>query len=196
MKTNRAYNEFKTVTAAILLLLITIAGGCDDMIRDNLLILEDVAEFNFTIDTGEANYSEMESVNLQSIIDDLDSDVEDVRFYNITLQVTNTYSTPISTGISGSLRVKASNENQYRTLVNFTDLTLEDFQTERSIFSDELEGISVVSNGVDFLMGLYGQRPAPTLDFNVRGSINRAGGGDNVKFDFIARVYSQFETDP
>ena len=197
MKVKKSHKKIGTVIAATFLSLIIITGACDELIRDNLLILEDVAEFVFTVDTGEVNYSEMESVNLQSIIDDLDSDVEDVRFYNITIQVTNTYNTPVATSISGSLRIKASNDNQYRTLVNFTDLTLEEFQTERSIFSDELDGITVVSNGVDFLMDLYGRRPAPTLDFNVQGSIDRvSGGGGNVEFDFTARVYSQFETDP
>jgi hypothetical protein len=195
-KKNRVYNMRSKLTAALIILTLVVTASCEEMIRDNLLILEEVAEFQFTIDTGESNYSETERVNFQDIVDDLDSDVEDVRFYNITLQVTNTYSTPVGTSISGTLRAKEAGSNQYQPLVSFSDITLEEFQTERSIFSDELSGISLNSNGIDFLKGLYDQQPAPTLDFNVRGTIARSGGGENVQFDFTARVYTQFETDP
>lgn len=184
------------LTAVLGTLLLVVFVSCEDMIRDNFLILEEVAEFQFTIDTGQSSYSETERVNFQDIVDDLDSDVEDVRFYNITLQVTNTYSTPIATSISGTLRAKEAGSNQYRPLVSFSNITLEEFQTERSIFSDELSGITLNSNGIEFLKGLYDQQPAPTLDFNVQGTITRTGGGGNVTFDFTARVYTQFETDP
>lgn len=196
MKKNRAYNIGILINTTLLFFLVVGMFACEDMIRDNFLILEEVAEFEYTIDTDDVNYNETESVNLQSIINDLDSDVEDISFYNFTLQVTNTYETPLNTEISGTIRVKQSSDSQYEPIVNFTNITLEEFQTERSIFSDELTGISLVSGGVAYLIDLYDQQPAPTLDFNVRGTIDRNGEGQNTTFDFTVRVYSQFETDP
>lgn len=196
MKKNSAYNIGKLINTTLLFLLVVVMFACEDMIRDNFLILEEVAEFEYTIDTDDVNYNETESVNLQSIINDLDSDVEDISFYNFTLQVTNTYDTPLNTEISGTIRVKQSSDSQYEPIVNFTKITLEEFQTERSIFSDELTGISLVSGGVAYLIDLYDQQPAPTLDFNVQGTIDRNGNGQNTSFDFTVRVYSQFETDP
>jgi hypothetical protein len=196
MKKRNRINGMRTkLTAVFIILFLVVSTSCEEMIRDNLLILEEVAEFQYTIDTGQSNYSETERVDFQQIVDDLEGDVEDVRFYNITLQVTNTYSTPITTSISGSVRAKEASDNQFETLVSYTDVTLEEFQTEQSIFSDELSGISLNSNGIDFLKGLYNQQPAPTLDFNVQGTVDQEGGG-NVQFDFTVRVYTQFETDP
>ncbi|NBC67352.1 MAG: hypothetical protein GVY07_17050 [Bacteroidetes bacterium] len=196
MKKYRSYKTGKLINTTLLFVLVVVMFACEDMIRDNFLILEEVAEFEYTIDTDDVNYNETESVNLQSIINDLDSDVEDISFYNFTLQVTNAYNSPLSTEISGTIRVKQSSDSQYEPIVNFSKITLEEFQTERSIFSDELTGISVVSGGVAYLIDLYDLQPAPSLDFNVQGTIDLNGEARSTTFDFTVRVYSQFETDP
>jgi hypothetical protein len=170
--------------------------GCDDMLRDNLLIVDSVSTFEYAIDTREVNYSETERVNLQSVIDEIDGDVEDVTFYNITMFVKNIYESSPQTSISGQLRVRPAGASQSEPLVNFTNITFEDFATERSIFGGELPGITVVPGAIQTLLNYYQQKPAPVVDFTVSGSINRAGNEQNVKFDFAVKLYTQMATDP
>lgn len=171
-------------------------SGCDDMLRDNLLIVDSVSTFEYAIDTRDVNYTETERINLQSVIDDIDGDVEEVSFYNITMYVKNIYDSSPQTAISGQLRARAAGASQSEPLVNFTNISFEDFFTETSIFSGELPGITVASGGIQTLLNYYQQKPAPVVDFTVSGTINRAGNEDNVKFDFVVKLYSQMATDP
>jgi hypothetical protein len=178
-----------------LLATVFFTAACDDMLRDNLVILDAVTTFVYTIDTGDNNYSETETVNLQSIIDDIDGNVEDVSFYNITMRVSNIYDSSPETSFSGQLTARQTGTTQSQPLINFTDIKFEDFFTERSIFSDDIPGISVASGGISTLTNFYLQTPAPVVDFTVSGTINRAGGEDRVAFDFEVRLYTQIASD-
>lgn len=171
-------------------------AACDDMLSDNLVILDSVTTAKYSIDTGEVNYSESESVNLQSVIDDIDGDVENVDFFNITMFVTNIYNSSPQTSISGQLTSRISGSSETHTLVNFTDISFEEFLSERSVFSDELPGITHDPVGIQALINYYNRKPAPVVNFTISGTINRAGGEDNVKFDFVAKLYTQVSTDP
>ncbi|TVQ03378.1 MAG: hypothetical protein EA359_09505 [Balneolaceae bacterium] len=172
------------------------AIGCDDMLRDNLLIIDSVSAFEYAIDSRDVTYSETERLNLQSVINDIDGDVEDVTFYNITMFVKNIYDSSPQTSISGQLRVRPAGASQSEPLVNFSNITFEDFAKERSIFSGELPGITVVPGAIQTLLNYYQQKPAPVVDFTVSGTISRAGNEDNVKFDFVVKLYTQMATDP
>lgn len=170
--------------------------GCDDMLRDNLVIVDSVSSFEYSVDSRDVNYSETERLNLQSVIDDIDGDVEEVTFYNITMFVKNFYDSSPQTAISGQLSVSPVGSAQSEPLVNFNNITFEDFASERSIFSGELPGITVVPGAIQTLLNYYRQRPAPVVDFTVSGTINRAGNEDNVKFDFVVKLYTQMAADP
>ena len=187
-------NKRKFLLGLLTTLLFTAA--CDDMIRDNLVMLDAVTTFVYSIDTGDNNYSETERVNLQSVIDDIDGDVEDVSFYNITMCVSNIYDSSPETSFSGQLTARQSGTSHNQPLVNFTNIKFEDFFTERSIFSDDIAGISVVSEGISTLVNYYQQKPAPVVEFTVSGTVNRAGGEERVVFDFEVRLYTQVATDP
>ena len=181
-------------------ILISILGlsivACDDMLSDNLVVLDSVTSANYSIDTGEVTFSENESVNLQSVIDDIDGDVKNVDFFNITMFVSNIYNSSPQTSITGELTSRISGSSDTRTLVNFTDISFDEFLSERSIFSDELPGITHNPDGIQALIGYYNRKPAPVVNFTVNGTINRAGGEDNVKFDFVVKLYTQISTDP
>ncbi len=171
-------------------------SACDDMLRDSLVVMDTVSTFEYDIDTREVNFSETQRVNLQSIINEIDGDVEDVSFYNITVFVNNIYDSSPQTSISGQLQVKVVGSSETNALVNFTNIQFEDFLTERSIFSDELPGISVPPGGIQTLLNYYQQKPAPVVDFIFSGTINRAGNEENVKFGFVVNLYTQMTTDP
>lgn len=173
-----------------------ISAGCDDMLRDNLVILDTVTKLEYSVSTRDVTFSENERVNLQSVIDDIDGDVENVNFFNITVYVSNIYNSSPETSISGQLRSRISGTSQSYTLVNFTNITFEDFFRETSIFSDDLAGLSVDPNGVEGLLTYFNQKPAPVVNFTVSGTINRAGGEERVEFDFVVRLHTQMDTDP
>jgi len=122
--------------------------------------------------------------------------VEDVSFFNITMLVSDIYDSSPETSFSGQLTARQSGTNQSQAIVNFNNIKFEDFFTEQSIFSDDIEGISVVSDGISTLVDYYNQKPAPVVDFTVAGTVNRAGGEDRVAFDFEVRLYVQVATDP
>ncbi len=169
-------------------------AACEDVLRDNLVIIDTVTSFVYNIDTADTNFSETESVNLQRVIDDVDGDVEDVSFFNITMRVIEIYNSSPETSFTGQITVRQSGAGQSQPLVNVTDVKLEDFFTERSIFSDEISGISVVSDGISALNDFYQQTPMPVVDFTVAGTINRAGGEERVTFDLEVRLYTQVST--
>lgn len=171
-------------------------AGCDDMIRDNLVMLDTVNSFVYSINTYDNSYSETERINLQSVIDNIDGDVEDISFYNITMFLSNIYDSSPQTSFSGQLMARQSGTNQNHALVNFSNIKFEDFFTERSIFSTDLPGISVVPEGISTLVDYFNQKPAPVVDLTVSGTVSRAGGEENVKFDFEVRLYTQVATDP
>jgi len=166
------------------------------MLSDNLVILDSVTSAKYSIDTGEVTFSESESVDLQDVIDDIDGDVENVDFFNITMFVSNIYNSSPQTSISGQLTARISGNSESHALVNFSNISFEDFLTERSIFSEELPGINYDQEGVQALIGYYNRKPAPVVNFTLNGTINRAGGEGNVKFDFEAKLYTQISTDP
>ena len=169
---------------------------CDELVRDNFVMLDGVTSFKYSIDTGDDAYNESRNVDLQSVIDDVDGDVDDISFYNITMRVDNIYDSSPETSISGQLSARRSGSDISQPLVNFTDISFEDFFIERSIFSDEIQGISVVAEGIPVLVDFFEQKPAPTVEFNVAGTVNRAGGEDRVVFDFEVKLYTQFTTNP
>lgn len=170
--------------------------ACDDMLSENLVIIDSVTSAKYSIDTGEVAFSESESVNLQSVIDDIDGDVENVDFFNITMFVSDIYNNSPQTSISGQLTSRVSGSSDAHPLVNFSDISFDEFLSERSIFSDELPGITYNPDGIQALIGYYNRKPAPVVNFTVNGTINRAGGEDNVKFDFVVKLYTQVSTDP
>jgi len=169
-------------------------AACEDALRDNLVMIDTVTSFVYNIDTGETNFSETERVNLQSVIDDVDGDVEDVSFFNITMRVIDIYDSSPETSFTGQITVRQSGASQSEPLVNIINIKLEDFFTERSIFSDEISGISVVSEGISALRDFYQQTPMPVVDFTIAGTINRAGDEERVTFDFEVRLYTQVAT--
>ena len=186
----------RTLNLIMISILSLSIAACDDMLSDNLVILDSVTTAKYSIDTGEVNYSESESVNLQSVIDDIDGDVENVDFFNVTMFVSNIYSSSPQTSISGQLTSRISGSSDSHVLVNFTNICFEEFLTERSIFSEDLQGISYDPDGIEALIDYYNRKPAPVVNFTLTGTINRAGGEGNVKFDFVAKLYTQISTDP
>ncbi len=187
-------SQRKTLSGLLLIALIAIS--CDDIVRSNLVMIDTVSLFTYSIDTADNNYSETERVNLQSVIDDIDSSVEDVSFFNITMRVSNIYDSSPETSFSGQLSVSQAGSNQSQAIVTFNNIKFEDFFTERSIFSDDIEGVSVVSDGISTLADFYNRRPVPLVDFTVEGTVNSAGGEERVVFDLEVRVYVQVATDP
>ena len=186
----------RTSLVSMILLLIITLPGCDDLLRDNLVILDTVTRLDYKISTRDMNFSENERVNLQSVIDDIDGDVKEVKFFNITMFVSDIYNSSPETSFSGQLTSRISGTSQSHTLVTFSNIKFEDFFQEVSIFSDDVPGLSVVPNGIDGLLGYFNRTPAPVVNFTVSGTINRAGGEERVEFDFVVRLHTQVETDP
>jgi len=171
------------------------AFACDDIHRDNLIIVNSVYTFEYAIDTMNANYSKTKRINLQSVIDEIDGDVEEVSFYNITMFVKNIYDSSKETAISGQLKAQAVGASQNETLVIFKNIKFKDFIKVRSTFNDELPGITLASGGIQTLLNYFQQKPAPVVDFTVSGTISNADIEDNVKFDFVVKLYTQMAID-
>jgi len=169
---------------------------CDDMLRDNLVVVDSVTSANYSFDTSEASFSESQSVNLQSVMDTINRDVESVSIFNITMFVSNTYESLPQTSISGQLTVRISGGSETHTLVSFTNISFDEFLIERSVFSEELPGITHDPDGIQALVNYFNRKPAPMVNFTINGTANSAGDGDRLTFDFVVKLYKQVSTDP
>ena len=148
--------------------LMMIAAGCVflqgcDLLTDFPLILNGSVEASkIRVDLATPlpiQYRDSLSVDLNEVKTSASSDVDSVRFYNMTVRI-DSNSTPNST-ISGSITVDGD------TLVTLTNMKTSVFSSERSIFSTSIAGWKYNAVGVGYLVQALRKTPAPTVTLDL-----------------------------
>jgi len=130
-------------------------------------------------------------IDLNEALEDVEDEVEidSVKFYNITILIDSTDGTPSGTTISGTILVDGD------TLVSLTNVPLDLFLTEQSIFKNIHPGFKFNSAGVAKLkqiFELYPQQPLPTVKIFVEGSAS----SNSLHFTVQLKLYTQVYTNP
>ena len=175
------------VTLAALGVGILLLAGCDIGINP-LLCDGTVTGADFRIDVSGSSYDEILSVNLQSILEDIEDEIDSIKVYNITLKVDSiTAPTTDSTKISGAGLI----DND--TLVVLTDVPLSVFGKEQSIFDGTLDGVRFHQDGVSHLLeDVLPHRPLPSIQVHLLGSSSSA----DLHFTLHVKLYTQVFTTP
>ena len=176
-------------TAAVLVILW--AGGCE--VGINPLVIDGSAigdSVRIDIDPPVPPIVMASSaVDLENVLDDL-GDADSIRFYNLTLQTSNTTTDP-STRVSGSLRIRKQGSVQQDTLVELTNVLLTEFLSERSIFDKTISGFRFSPKGVATLVSaLRSPRPLPMVTIYVDAVADQASLHFTMKLKVYAQVYT------
>jgi hypothetical protein len=121
-------------------------------------------------------------VSISELRDVTGESVDSMKFYNLTLFIENNTS-PSAAGISGTISINGN------ALVTLTNVTLTEFQTERSIFDKNLtsKGFQYHAAGVMYLLNALKTQTPDMLTVSVTAGTNAS----SLHFDLKVKLYGQ-----
>ncbi len=174
--------KMKLLLAALFVAVTALLVSCD--LGINPLILDaPAATATFRVDeTLTSSFDNSSVVDLEEIRTNIDSDIDSVKVFNITLQIDRKAGTSPATTISGSALVDGY------PLLTLSGTAMSQFASERSIFETTLTGGPIYMNlGVQHLISVLRQRPLPSVTVRASGTAS----GLPLHFTIRLRVYTQ-----
>ena len=159
--------------------------GCDVGVNP-LLFDGSPVSAKYRVDTDGSSYLESKTVDLATVVEDIDKEIDSIKVFNVTLFIDSTEGTASGTTASGFVALDAL------TLVSLTDVPLSAFATERSIFDTTITGFHYNDAGVAHLISVLKQRPLPSVDVSVSGSTSSSP----LHFTLHLKLYTQVFTTP
>jgi hypothetical protein len=129
-----------------------------------------------------AQVTQTTNVSISELRDVTGESVDSMKFYNLTLFIENNTS-PSGAGISGTISINGN------ALVTLTNVTLTEFQTERSIFDKNLtsKGFQYHAGGVIYLLNALKTQTPDNLVVSVTAGTNAS----SLHFDLKVKLYGQ-----
>ena len=174
----------KILVLGLLVMIAALFTSCDLGINP-LLFDGSPVTAKFRVDKTGSSYDTTVTIDLQSIIADLDKEIDSIKVFNITLQIDSTAGTTAGTTVTGTASIDGFG------LLGVSAAPISQFATERSIFDSTLTGGPIfVSAGVSHLVGLLGTSPLPTITLHSLG----AASTTNIHFTVKLKLYTQVFT--
>ena len=169
------------ISAALIVLLL---AGCE-LSKYPLILDASGKSKTIRVDWNDPDpYTDSVTISIDDLADLTDYDIDSVRFYNLTLHITNDTS-DAGASISGEISVEGI------TLVTITSVEVTAFHKERSIFDKTLTGYSYNKPGVLFLLNaLRNQSPS---EIKVKAILS---GDAEMHFDLTVTLYAQVFANP
>jgi hypothetical protein len=170
--------------------------GCDDIITEEPIIMDSAQHFEFTIDTTSGTFGESATISLEMAFREF-SEADEINLFNITVMARAPEELPSETTLSGQIRIQTPESEQFHTIASITEMTFSELETEQSLFTDNTEGVTPSSEGVEAARMLYKQRPLPAIDLAFNGTVQQPDDTDErITFDFIITIYTQIHATP
>lgn len=132
-----------------------------------------------------STFSDSVIVSIEDLKELTDYDIDSIRFYNLTLHVTNDTSDANAT-FSGNVTVEGEQ------LLSLTNVQLSEFSRERSIFDKTIAGYTYNKSGVVFLLNALKTQNPSSIKLKVEGT----AGNNELHFDLTITLYAQVFATP
>jgi len=187
-------NKHILTCIAIMGLFLLLFYACE-FATNPLLFDGSVVAARYRVDvTDQSTFSQSIVVDLNEALEGFQEnkqeiDVDSIKFYNITILIDSTAGTPSGTTITGTIIVDGD------TLVTLTNVPLDIFLTEQSIFKNIHPGLKFNNAGIEKLKQIfkkYPVEPLPTVKIYTEGYAS----SNELHFTVQLKLYTQVYSNP